>query len=58
MGHGLGTLSCRSCLGSPDAANGSRERAPDDRLREIREPIRDVAVLDFALDPGSRANAA
>jgi hypothetical protein len=32
---------------SPDGANGSRECAPDDRLREIRGHIRPIAIPDL-----------
>ncbi len=32
---------------SPDGANGSRECAPDDRLREIRGHIRRIAIPDL-----------
>jgi hypothetical protein len=34
---------------SPDGANGSRERAPDDRLRELRDFRRTGGVPDCAI---------
>jgi hypothetical protein len=33
---------------SPDGANGSRECAPDDKLREIRGRLADIATPDCA----------